>query len=371
MADPIRNALLTARSMKPAAYAVGGRAKENDNTWWHGTASGNLKGGTAGLHLGTKAAAEDALHATIGYPAEGHWDGTREYGKTLLAGKKNIVKRNKHGITGHNVDAPEHDHYIHEHPSPPKFSNGESIPLDSKPFIKPYKITGKMTNSIHNPHSDWHANGYMKAALKKGNAKNGYYYKNEGEDSGSISAVVPNGSHVKEIERDGKASGGSVQPTQAQKEAGNYRKHHVKWAGLDIAIENPKGSMRSGANHQGKSWSVKMPAHYGYIKRTEGADGDHVDVYLGPDLNSHRVFIVNQHDHETDKFDEHKCMIGFPNFGDARRAYVAGFSDGKGNNRIGSIKELSVEQFKDWLKDEDKTKRIARQSGGAVIGAMA
>lgn len=157
------------------------------------------------------------------------------------------------------------------------------------------------------------------------------------------------------------------QPSDAQKEAGNYKKHHVKWQGLDIAIENLKGSMRSGKSAAGKSWAVSMPAHYGYVKKTEGADGDHVDVYLGPDLTSPKVFIVNQLNINTGKFDEHKCMIGFSSLENARKAYVNGFSDGKGNARIGSTKELSVDAFKRWLSDEEKTKRVARASGGKII----
>jgi len=181
--------------------AFGGRNKERDNVWWHGTVSGDLRGGQSGLHLGTKAAAEDALHARIGFPAEGEWDGTREYGKTLLAGKKTIRARNPYGLSGRNVDAPEEDYYAHEHPDGPlKHWNGDEVDPASKPWIKPFKITGPMTNSVDRPHGDWKANGYMKAALKRGNAKSGYYYTNEGEDSGSISAVVPNGSHIDPLE---------------------------------------------------------------------------------------------------------------------------------------------------------------------------
>lgn len=168
-------------------------------TLYHGSFSGDLRGGTSGLHLGTKKAAHEALTARIGHPAEGHWDGTREYGKTKLAGKKTIESRGEY-VTGHNVYAPDHDYYPHEHPRPLKHADGTLADHTNKPSIKPYKIIGKMSNQIHTPHKDFHANGYMKAAIKKGNAKRGYYYKNEAEDAGSISAVVPNGSHVKEVE---------------------------------------------------------------------------------------------------------------------------------------------------------------------------
>lgn len=193
--------------------AYGGRNKERDNIWWHGSVSGDMRGGKTGLHLGTRAAAEDALHATIGFPAEGTWDGTRNYYKTLLAGKKRIEAMNPYGITGRNVDAPDEDYYAHDHPKGIlKYSNGDPVPMDVKPSIKPFKITGSMTNAIDRPHADFKANGYMQAALKKGNAKNGYFYKNDGEDYGSISAVVPGPGHIQPVDESEitKAEGGEV-----------------------------------------------------------------------------------------------------------------------------------------------------------------
>jgi len=104
-----------------------------------------------------------------------------------------------------------------------------------------------------------------------------------------------------------------IDPTQAQKEAGNYKKGHVTIQGLDFAIENPQGSKRSGIDPNGQAWNVTMPNHYGYIKRTIGADGDHVDVYIGNNTKSDRVFIVDQVDASTGAFDEHKIMFGFGN----------------------------------------------------------
>jgi hypothetical protein len=192
--------------------AYGGRNNEKNNVWWHGSVSGDMRGGDSGLHLGTKSAAEDALHARIGFPAEGSWDGTRKYGETLLAGKKRILAMNPYGITGRNADAPDEDYYAHEHPKGPlTYSDGTPVPSDTSPSIRPFRITGSMTNTIQNPHQDFKANGYMAAAKKRGTARNGYFYKNEGEDYGSISAVVPDGEHVEEIQQQddiNKAAGG-------------------------------------------------------------------------------------------------------------------------------------------------------------------
>ena len=83
-------------------------------------------------------------------------------------------------------------------------------------------------------------------------------------------------------------------PTEKQKEKGNFSKGHVRWNGLDIAIENPKGGTRSGIDRNGNSWSTKMKADYGYIKGTRGKDKDCLDVFLGPDLDSEVVFVVDQ-----------------------------------------------------------------------------
>lgn len=154
-------------------------------------------------------------------------------------------------------------------------------------------------------------------------------------------------------------------PSEAQKAAGNYKKHHVRMHGLDIALENVKGGKRSGVDRDGRRWAVTMPAHYGYIKRTEGADGDHVDVYIGPDHASKNVYVIDQKDAETGKFDEHKVMLGFGSEAQARATYLKGFSDGKGAQRIQSIKPMTIDQFKEWLKG-DTTKRIGRSTGGRL-----
>ncbi len=170
-----------------------------------------------------------------------------------------------------------------------------------------------------------------------------------------------------------RARGGAVNhnhnPSEAQKKAGNYAKTHKFFQGLDITIENLKGHPRSGIGKDGKKWSVRMPAHYGYLKRTEGADGDHVDVYLGPNEKSDQVFVVDQKDAETGKFDEHKVLAGFNSEAEARRTYRAGFSDGK--DRIKHLRRMSMSEFRDWLEKGDTSKQIKSYStGGAVKRAL-
>ena len=142
------------------------------------------------------------------------------------------------------------------------------------------------------------------------------------------------------------------EPTEAQKEAGNYKKGHISIHGLDVTIENPEGSVRSGKDASGKEWEVQMSAHYGYIRRTVGADEEQIDVYVGPGGEStDKVFVVDQVDAKTGKFDEHKVIFGAESQAEAEKLYDAHFDDKKGPDRRGAITGMSVDGLKKWLKN--------------------
>lgn len=146
-------------------------------------------------------------------------------------------------------------------------------------------------------------------------------------------------------------------PTEAQKEAGNYKKGHVKVDGFDITIENPKGSVRSGKDADGKEWSVTMNNDYGYIRGTEGVDGDHIDVFLSDNPESGDVFVIDQVNPDG-TFDEHKVMYGFKSALSAKRAYMANYS--KDWTGLGNITRVSKEEFKKWVNSSRrKTKPFA------------
>jgi len=186
---------------------------------------------------------------------------------------------------------------------------------------------------------------------------------NANDQRKDVSRPVQHQKDESEINVPERAAGGRVvlsninhSPSEAQKHAGNYAKEHIRAHGLDFTIENARGKERSGTGKDGKRWSVKMPAHYGYIKRTEGADGDHVDVYMGPHMHSKHVFVINQVDADTKKFDEHKCCFGMRNLEHALKTYESGFSDGRGLERIGSIVPTTISTFKHWLKHGDTRK---------------
>lgn len=165
--------------------------------WWHGSPYGGptTTPGASGVHVGTRQAAREALNARIGHRADGKdWDGSQEYGKTLLAGKKTLKALGRYG-TGYSgsIDHPEEDHY----PRPHWRDGTHAAPLDAKPSLFPVHIVGPMSNTTYQPHEDFKANGYMSGQLKRGTAKRGYYYKNVAEDPGSVSATVPSWNHLR------------------------------------------------------------------------------------------------------------------------------------------------------------------------------
>jgi N12 class adenine-specific DNA methylase len=149
-------------------------------------------------------------------------------------------------------------------------------------------------------------------------------------------------------------------PTPAQAEAGNYKHAHLEWEGFDIAIETPKGGTRSGVGKDGKPWSVTMPEHYGRIKGTIGADGDQIDITIGPNPEQNGVvWVIDQIDPDTGKFDEHKIMAGFEMGEEAEQAYIDGFSDGRGIDRIGAVERMDLAQLRQWIANGNTKKALA------------
>lgn len=146
-------------------------------------------------------------------------------------------------------------------------------------------------------------------------------------------------------------------PTEAQKEAGNYKKGHIKVDGLDITIEQPKGSIRRGTDANGKQWESEMHNTYGYIRGTEGVDGDHIDIFLSDNPTEGKVFVVDQVNKDG-SFDEHKVMYGFSDMESARQAYLSNYEEGW--QGLGNITEVSKEDFKAWIdSSKRKTKPFA------------
>lgn len=155
-------------------------------------------------------------------------------------------------------------------------------------------------------------------------------------------------------------------PTDGQKEAGNYKKGHVKVAGFNISIEQPRGSVRSGTDADGKKWSVTMNNTYGYMTDNVGADGDHLDVFLSNDIDSwdqQYVYVVDQYNLDR-TFDEHKVMLGFNDKDEATDAYFSNYdSSWRTSKRKIITSTVPMDIFKKWIESSNrKTKPIAEYS---------
>lgn len=146
-----------------------------------------------------------------------------------------------------------------------------------------------------------------------------------------------------------------INPSDAQKESGNYKKGHIKFGGYDYTIENPKGSTRSGKDADGKEWKVIMHDTYGYIRGKFGKDGDHLDMFINDkaDLDNWNgdIFVVDQVNPDG-SFDEHKVMYGYDSMDDAKKAYLANYSDGW--QGLGSITGVSKDEFDKWLDTSNR-----------------
>lgn len=178
-----------------------------------------------------------------------------------------------------------------------------------------------------------------------------------GRDEARSAALTDDGSGHVVVHLGNRSDTVNIIPTDGQKEAGTYKKAHAKISGLDISIENPAGSTRSGTDATGASWSITMQDHYGYIRGTQGKDKEHVDVFLKPGTPedySGPVFVVDQNKNGTRTFDEHKVVLGAASPAEAREIYQRNYSQGwKG---LGSISTFTMEQFKTWLEKGDQNK---------------
>ena len=154
----------------------------------------------------------------------------------------------------------------------------------------------------------------------------------------------------------------NTSPTDKQKEAGNYKMGHVRVGAFDVTIENPKGSVRRGTDATGKKWEQTMSHTYGYIKGTEGVDGDHIDVFLSSDIDGwdgRRVYVVDQYNPDG-TFDEHKVMLGFNSEEDAYNAYLSNYESGWEKGRRLDVGEVDIREFEKWVdSSRRKTKAFS------------
>ena len=202
------------------------------------------------------------------------------------------------------------------------------------------------------------SNGKEVAAPSEDGAKVGV---TDGEKSSATGDVMPSGKGNTPLSEKIATASAEVntEPTEAQKEAGNYKKGHVQVGTFDITIEQPQGSVRKGTDADGKQWESKMNNTYGYIRGAVGVDGDHIDVFLSNDIdgwNGRKVFVVDQYNPDG-SFDEHKVMLGFNDADEAKSDYLANYENGWENGRRIDVTAVNLEDFEKWIaSSKRKTK---------------
>src|SRR5882724_39665 len=119
--------------------------------------------------------------------------------------------------------------------------------------------------------------------------------------------------------------------------------------GFPVVIEHIKGESRYGVN---------LPADYGYIRRTGGADAAQIDCFVGPDVADGRIFVVDAYERATGKFNEHKCMLGYTDREAALAAFRAYYGRMTDFNLIGYAGAATDEQgLRAWLAEPGAGKR--------------
>ena len=141
------------------------------------------------------------------------------------------------------------------------------------------------------------------------------------------------------------------EPTNAQKEAGNYKKGHIDFQGLDIRVENPTGTLRSGISPSGQPWEASMEADYGYIAGTEGKDGEDIDVFVGPDKDAQSAYIITiMKPPSFENVDEQKVMLGYNTGAEAKRAFLRHYDSPR---FFGNMTAMTMTDFKKKVKESD------------------
>ena len=131
----------------------------------------------------------------------------------------------------------------------------------------------------------------------------------------------------------------------------------LKFRDLDVSIETDKGEEREWHDpFTGRAGVTKMKYPYGYIRKTMGVDGDHVDVFVGPEEDAPDVHVVHQKKAPLFiEYDEDKCMLGWHSADAAKEAYLAHYDDPRFFGRMTSI---PFDQFKDLVFGSCKGKEI-------------
>ena len=225
--------------------------------------------------------------------------------------------------------------------------------------------SSKQSNDVGTSGTDGKQTNDTSAVTAEANVESG---ATDGEKSSAKGDVVPSVNGDTQLSEKIATASAEVntEPTEAQKEAGNYKKGHVQVGTFDITIEQPQGSVRKGTDADGKQWESKMNNTYGYIRGAVGVDGDHIDVFLSNDIdgwNGRKVFVVDQYNPDG-SFDEHKVMLGFNDADEAKSDYLANYEKGWEDGRRIDVTAVNLEDFEKWIESSKrKTKPFGEYAG--------
>lgn len=293
-------------------------------------------------------------------------DGTRYYyftSITVSVDGKEVVVSNQEKSRNRILRLLMEGSVIWRTPKDTTTSSAEKQGLD---YVHPDKAEGETKGSVITPQNTPSVGKDKQSSATKQEIVDNYLEKPaSGEDLFAMAERVAAEDKAKRT-RKKEESKVDTNPTEAQKEAGNYKKGHIKVDGFNVTIEQPKGSVRRGKDANGKEWETEMHNTYGYIRGTESVDGDHIDIFLSDNPTEGNVFVVDQVNKDG-SFDEHKVMYGFSDMESARKAYLSNYEEGW--QGLGNITEVSKEEFKKWIdSSKRKTKPFAEYSSVKTEG---
>lgn len=293
-------------------------------------------------------------------------DGTRYYyftSITVSVDGKEVVVSNQEKSRNRILRLLMEGSVIWRTPKDATTSSAEKQGLD---YVHPDKAEGETKGSVITPQNTPSVGKDKQSSATKQEIVDNYLEKPaSGEDLFAMAERVAEEDKAKRTRKKEEAKV-DTNPTEAQKEAGNYKKGHIKVDGFNVTIEQPKGSVRRGKDANGKEWETEMHNTYGYIRGTESVDGDHIDIFLSDNPTEGNVFVIDQVNKDG-SFDEHKVMYGFSDMESARKAYLSNYEEGW--QGLGNITEVSKEEFKKWIdSSKRKTKPFAEYSSVKTEG---
>ena len=293
-------------------------------------------------------------------------DGTRYYyfaSITVSVDGKEVVVSNQEKSRNRILRLLMEGSVIWRTPKDATTSSAEKQGLD---YVHPDKAEGETKGSVITPQNTPSVGKDKQSSATKQEIVDNYLEKPaSSEDLFAMAERVAEEDKAKRTRKKEEAKV-DTNPTEAQKEAGNYKKGHIKVDGFNVTIEQPKGSVRRGKDANGKEWETEMHNTYGYIRGTESVDGDHIDIFLSDNPTEGNVFVVDQVNKDG-SFDEHKVMYGFSDMESARKAYLSNYEEGW--QGLGNITEVSKEEFKKWIdSSKRKTKPFVEYSSVKTEG---